>query len=209
MVIEQVPCTKFLGVVINSRLTWEDHIRTVNNKINKSLGIIYKARKNLNTDSLLMLFHALVQPYLDYCNIVWASMPTGALIRLHKTQKKAIRIITFSKRNCHSQPIFRRLAILPVSEINKLQTLCFVYKALNGLLPAQFQSLFELNANIHEHFTRQTTKIHVSSCRTKIRQYSIKIHGTKLWNSLDSTITNSPSFYVFKKKCKALLLENS
>ena len=205
IVIEQVWHTKFLGIVINSRLTWEDHINILNNKISKSLGIILKARRNLNSDTLFKLYHTLVQPYLDYCNIVWASIPSGALLKLCRNHKKALRIITFSKRNCHSKPLFRRLEILPVTDLNKYQVLCIVYKALNGLQPAHFQSLFELNIDIHKHFTRQTSKIHVRPCRTKIRQYSIKIYGTKLWNLLDTNTTNS-SFNVFRKNAKPYCL---
>ena len=206
--IEQVQSTKFLGVIINSRLSWEDHIKAVRNKISKSLGILYKIRYNLSSDTLLSLYQTLIRPYFDYCNIVWASESTVSLNKLFRLQKKAVRIITFSRWNSHSNPLFTRLRLLTVFDINKYQVCCFVYKALNGLLPTQFQYLFDLNKNIHSHFTRQNMNIHVLSCRTKTRQYSIKIFGTKLWNSLDKSITASPNFHIFKNRCKAHLLNS-
>ena len=52
-----------------------------------------------------------------------------------KKQKKALRAITFTKWNAHTTPLFKHLNILTVYDINKLQILCFVYKAVNNLLP--------------------------------------------------------------------------
>lgn len=204
--IEQVTRTKFLGVIINSHLTWDDHIKTLSNKISKSLGVIYKVRQNLRPNTLLTLYQTLIQPYLDYCNIVWASKSSRDLLNLHRQQKKAIRIITFSKWNAHTKPLFCRLKLLPVFDINKLQILCFTYRALKGLLPNQFNNLYVLNSHIHDHFTRQTVKIHSQPCRTKIRQYSVRIRGIKLWNSLDLNIANSPTLSIFKRLCRNQLI---
>ena len=43
--IERVTKVKFLGVIIDSKLTWKEHINYMSNKISKSIGIIYKAKK--------------------------------------------------------------------------------------------------------------------------------------------------------------------
>ena len=53
VIVEQVENTKFLGVIINSTLTWEDHIKTVCNKVSKSIGILVRIRTKLNDDILL------------------------------------------------------------------------------------------------------------------------------------------------------------
>ena len=46
--IQCVKSTKFLGVIIDNKLRWNDHITYVKNKISKSLGILYKIRRYLN-----------------------------------------------------------------------------------------------------------------------------------------------------------------
>ena len=58
--INRVNNTKFLGVIINSTLIWDDHIKIIRGKISKSIGIIKKIRKNLPTTILIMLYHTLV-----------------------------------------------------------------------------------------------------------------------------------------------------
>ena len=85
--IEKVLKNEFLGVIINHKLNWSDQKQTVNNKISKNIGILYKIRLNLSTQTLLMLYHALIQPYLEYCNIIWAA---GYLLdRVFRKQKKS------------------------------------------------------------------------------------------------------------------------
>ena len=67
--IEQVK--KILGVIINSSLSWEDHIKTVSNNTSKNIGLLCKIRRKLCSNMLLlMLYRTLTQPYSEYCNIV-------------------------------------------------------------------------------------------------------------------------------------------
>ena len=95
--IEQVEHTKFLGVIINDKLTWQDHIKLVSSKVSKSIGNLSKIRYNLSSEILLMLYRTLVQPYFDYCNIIWATQNNYHLINLHRRQEKSLRINAFAK----------------------------------------------------------------------------------------------------------------
>ena len=70
--LDNVPSAKFLGVIIDKNLRWADHIRVVENKIAKSIGILYKLNKILKKSVLLLLYSSLILPYLQYCTLVWA-----------------------------------------------------------------------------------------------------------------------------------------
>ena len=52
--------TKFLGVIIDDKLSFSRHVSYIKNKILNGMGIIIKARKYLNKKSLLDLYHAFV-----------------------------------------------------------------------------------------------------------------------------------------------------
>ena len=65
-VIERVYVTKFLGVQIDSQLTWKTHIEYTCKKLSKSVGIISKARKKLYRSSLITLYYAFAYPYFAY-----------------------------------------------------------------------------------------------------------------------------------------------
>ena len=85
--INEVKSFKFLGVIIDNKFTWQDHIYYIKNKITKSMGIIYKIRKYVVWQTLIDLYYSLVFPYLIYCNEVWGhanNIYTDSLVKLQK-----------------------------------------------------------------------------------------------------------------------------
>ena len=84
----------------------------------------------------------------------------------------------------------------------------FMCKISNCLLPTVFQNLFTLNSNVHDHKTRQSSKLHVIFHITNSRAYSIQIFGVRLWNMLSKDIADFPSLPIFKSKCKKHLIYN-
>ena len=89
--LERVYKSKFLGVVIDDKLTWKDHILHVSKKVSKGLGIILKARKCLNNNTLLSLYYSFIYPYLTYCNQIWGNIPASNLQKLIVFQKTCYR----------------------------------------------------------------------------------------------------------------------
>ena len=69
--LTQVKSAKYLGVIIDHKLNWIEHISYVKSKISKGIGIMYKARQFLTKKALLMLYHAYIYPYMTYCIEVW------------------------------------------------------------------------------------------------------------------------------------------
>ena len=119
-----VESSRFLGVVINSFLNWNDHISLVNSTISKTIGILRYVKNKLPGNILRTLYFTLVNPYYEYCNIVWAVKNTVLLQKLFISPKKVIRIITNSPWGAHTHPLFRRLSILKIEEIHKFQVAC-------------------------------------------------------------------------------------
>ena len=68
--IEEVLSTKFLGDIIDSKLTWKQHISHISGKIARSIGMVIKAKYYLNKNALLILYYSFVYPYFTYCNHV-------------------------------------------------------------------------------------------------------------------------------------------
>ena len=66
--VECVTRTKFLGVIIDNKLKWNDHITYVKSKISKTIGFFYKMRQYLGRKALVNLYYSLVFPYLIYCS---------------------------------------------------------------------------------------------------------------------------------------------
>ena len=88
MEIVQTNTAKFLGVLIDSTLSWKSHIEYITKKVAKSIGIIKRVHNCLPTDTLNTLYNTLVLPYLNYCNMIWANNKTTYLKPLLILQKK-------------------------------------------------------------------------------------------------------------------------
>ena len=69
--IQCAKSTQFLGVIIDDKLRWNDHILYVNNKISKYLGILYKIRRSLDNTTLTNMYYSLIFPYLIYGVEIW------------------------------------------------------------------------------------------------------------------------------------------
>jgi len=89
-----------------------------------------------------------------------------------KLQKKVVRIITFSDFRRHSKPLFRKLANLPLEEINNVATAIFTYKFFNNMLPSTFDKFFQLDKELHEYNTRGSEKIHMKHGWTNYKKYT-------------------------------------
>ena len=86
-------------------------------------------------------------------------MSSQSLQTLFKKQKTAIRAIVFAKFNAHTNPIFKKTNVLTIHNINKLQTACFAYKAINKLLSLRFSTLYVTSSEIHCHNTRKKSNL--------------------------------------------------
>ena len=58
--IEQVSSAKFLGVQINDNITLEQKITLMQKKISKNLGVLFKAKKVLNFQTLLKIYYSFI-----------------------------------------------------------------------------------------------------------------------------------------------------
>jgi hypothetical protein len=113
--ITRVYETKFLGIIIQANLKWNIHIGMIKNKIAKSIGVINKAKYLLTSLHLKLLYQTLIEPYLNYCCMIWACPEkTTALEAIHRLQKRSARIISFAAFRAHSKPLFIQHNILNI-----------------------------------------------------------------------------------------------
>ena len=135
---------KFLGVMIAENLIWKTHVELVENKISKSVGILFKASRSLNSKSLRSIYFALVHPYINYANIAWASTNKTYLNRILGKQKQATRIMSSDGISIPSRLSMKELNILNAYQINILQHLLFMFKVKNSITPRLFNQVFSL-----------------------------------------------------------------
>ena len=176
-ILHQVNSIKFLGVYIDQNLTWKDHINHVSKKISKSSGIIHKSRFYLSSKTKLSLYDTLVYPFITYCNMVWSSTYVTNLNRIYYPQKRAVRAITNSDFRAHTAPLFMKLGILNIFQVNSLYIARFMFCYHNEILPPVFHDLFQCNSQIHSYNTRSANNYWPHACCTNLKKFSILYRG--------------------------------
>ena len=71
--IKRVQKAKYLGLVIDDKLSWKEQIGYVSTKIRRNIGIMKGIKDCFPRDSLILLYRTLVEPYFRYCNTTWGN----------------------------------------------------------------------------------------------------------------------------------------
>ena len=126
--LKQTKVTKFLGVYLDEHLTWKHHISFLLKQIAKSVGIIFRSRFHPSSRTKLALYYSLIYHYITYCNSTLSSTYVSNLNSIFYLQKRAVRAaITNSDYRAHSAPLFAKLTIMDIFQINSSQISKFMF----------------------------------------------------------------------------------
>ena len=108
--------------------------------------------------------------------------------------------MTCSPFRAHKEPLYFANKVLNIYDINDYIIDTFMYECLYGNIPDMFRNYFQRNADVHDHNLRNVNDLYVPYGRLDIRkQFSRKIAGPNLWNSLPSSVKNSETVHTFRK----------
>ena len=104
------------------------------------------------------IYYSLIQCHFNYGILAWGHQAQ----RLYNLQKRIIRIITCSPFISHSAPLFKKLEILNINYVYKLQQLKCFYKLLNTQLPVYFYDMsYPTNIEWHGFNTRASSNLYI------------------------------------------------
>ena len=206
--IDIVDKFNFLGIVLDKHLNWNEHLGSVRKKISKISGVICRLKHFLPQNILLTLYNSLVLPHLNYGILIWGHKAQ----KLMNIQKKLVRIITNSRYNSHTDPLFKRLNILKANHLCALHELNFCYKMQHNLLPFYFvNSFFTRHNDTHRYNTRNARNFQLPQVKHEFAKYCIRYRLPMLYNNTPSIIIdkiNTHSQQSFKRYVKMYYLNN-
>ena len=188
---------KYLGILIDNKLKFNNHIQSICSKVSRSIGVMSKLKKFLNFSTMRSLYHSLVYSYLIYCNLCWGNTFQSHLQPLKVLQKRAIRVINGLGSRAHTSEYFHSNKLLKLSDINFYRQAQYVY-----LNPSQFGS------SSHNYDTRNSSQLIPMFNRITLTQNSLTYSAPHVWNSLPDQIREAQSEAEFKNKIFNFLLSN-
>ena len=204
---------KYLGIILDSRLTWKHHTHELSKKLNRAVGMIYKIHDNCKKDVLRSLYFSLFNSHLSYGLPVWGNCDAIYSDRLLLLQKKVICAISFANFHAPSLPLFKDLQILRFGELFKTHLASLMWDYDHETLPENLNLLFSRRSDVHSINLRNTSnqRLYTSTRRnTNYGSNSFSHTGSLLLNELkDMNIYNeSASKTVFLKNYKHLMFAN-
>jgi hypothetical protein len=197
--ISNAQSIKFLGIIVDKKLSWQCHVDQMIPKLNKVVYLIRVLKSFLTFESLKMMYFTLFHSIIAYGIIFWGVSSHSK--NIFKIQKRVLRIIANVDRRGSCRTIFKKVKILPLQSQYIYSILMFVVKN---------KKLFKINSEFHTLNTRAKHDLHVPAANLTLYQKGVYYSGTKMFNHLPQTLKQvSNNIPKFGASLKRFLIENS
>ena len=200
----RVKHAKSLGLIIDDRLSWSNHIKEICRKISSAIGALRRIRSLISQSTAVQIYKALIQPHFDYCAPVWDELSSYLSEKLQKLQNHAARVILQANCEINSSLLLETLEWDQLSLRRRTQKAIMMFKFLNGLAPVYLHDLFSerhTDYDLRDSFR----KLNLPKPRTDYLKGSFGYSGASLWNSLPENIRAITSIGQFNKEINRAL----
>jgi len=181
-IITNTNSTRFLGLIIDSSLSWKDHISELTSKLNEARYAIREIKPFMSLDVMKIIHYSYVHSVVSYSIIFGGnSHLSGSIFKI----QKRIRIITNAGRQDSCCQLYKKLQILPLPSQYIFSLLVFVNKN---------RSLFSSNSEIHDKNMRFNHNLHLPSTNLTLVQKGVLYSRSKIYNHLPLTLRRLMSY---------------
>ena len=193
--IEYSNKSKVLGVLLDHRLSWREHVNDVIKSLSRQLCVL-KSMRYLSSQLLEEIYFKTIIPQITYCIGVWGSCSGSMFAEIERLHVKAGRTI-------HKIP--RNVSDFDVLDLIKWQDLGYLYK--RRLAIEAFKVKEDLNNRLSSfvNFSKSMRKgplLEIKRVKSETGRNSFLFRAPIVWNSLDSRSRFSEELDVFKAELK-------
>jgi len=183
-----IPAMRFLGAFFDPNLNFKYHVELIISKVSRALYILRTVKNILTEKALKSLYYSLIHCHLIYAIPIWSICNQQLQKELYIKQKMAIRIVCGLKYNDHTEPMFKKLEILPLPQLIDFFSLQFMQRFVQGFLPVAFNETWTTNAIRREgqsHISlRNDNDMYAPPARLSITSNHPLTSFPKKWESL-------------------------
>ena len=157
--IEWVDEFKYLGLVLNSKISFSTHIEKVCTRVSQHIGVFYNLNRILPNDILILLYYAFILPHLTLHIEIWGAAPEVYTSKLRVKQNKLLRAILGVEvingiPQERTMVMYDKLGVLTINNLFRLSLFRFLNRLLNGSLPYFYDALLRPLLSTHDYGKR-------------------------------------------------------
>lgn len=195
-----VRATKFLGITIDDRLSYNEHLTILTKQLSRVRGLLLKLSNFVPAVVLRKLYYALFFSRLVYGCSVWGGSGITNINKVHRINSSAIKVITRSLPDFVSVP-------LQYDDVYKITCLCTFHRYAHSSEMEHFHQKIDGLAPEHGHLTRfvadncySLPQVSKTVCRNQFL-----FNAVKLWNVLPQSLKEIDATSSFKRSLKLYL----
>ena len=198
-ILEHVDQEKDLGVIIDSGLTFDEHIFSKIKKANSIVGLISRSFEFLSPEMFRTLFIAFVRPHLEYAHIVWSPKLVKHINALEGVQRRATRLVGCYRNHLYEDRL--RLMKLPTLKIRRqIGDMVEVYKHLHVYDESSKSRKFIFRKRPQRQHNQELQRNFADDGVRGYQTNSLYYRSIEPWNKLNEDVVAAPSVTDFKDK---------
>ena len=199
--LELVENAKYLGVPINSDISWDFHVQRLCQNMYYHLSLLRQLRRIFPKHLLLQVYRSYIQPWFDYGITLYACSTQKNINLVQRVQNHAARLITgnFDYLNCRGIYLIKSLNLYTIRERRNHFLTILMFKAIHGIDPKNLSDRIVTNFDVNGYDTRGSDMdLYLPTIHKEAYWNSFMYMGGKLWNELPESVQNSRNIESFK-----------
>ena len=185
---------------LDKKLNFEEHLKKVESKVYKTIGIIRKLQNVLPQSALLTIYRSFIRPHLDYGDIIYDKAFNESFhAKLESLQHNVPLAITGAITGSSTEKMYDEFGLEPLKSRRWYGKMSSLYKVLQSESPSYRLNTIP-NSKNRQHQTRNSGSIPFFFAKHGYFKNSFVRPAITEWNKLDCYIRNADSFKVFKKR---------
>lgn len=187
--LEKVHNYPQLGLYLNDKMNWEEHINHAINKANKKMGVIWKLSKDIPRYAVENIYTSYIRPHLEYCCIIYNNCTAEQSECLESVQRRAAMACTRAFNRTNSVKLLQELGWPTLKDCRTYFILVQLYKMIHGQIPSYLATNLPPNQGHHGIYPNRRFLNLVPIHAKKARYYkSFMPNSVRLWNDLHNSV---------------------
>ena len=189
---------KLLGIYINNKLNFDDHVSEICKKASLKLHALSRISHFVGSDKLRVVMKAFIESQFSYCPLIWMFHSRTLNRRINSLHERALRLV-YKDSLSSFQELLDRDHSFTIHDRNLQKLAIEMFKVKKDLSPSFMKIVFPEYSNPYNLRNKHTFK--TSNIRTVYNgSETITFRGPKTWSLVPSHIQNSESLSEFKAK---------